>query len=288
VWLSFALTAAVLTSFLPIINKRLLVDTPVPVVAWGVNALSLPILGGRPLALSLIPPVDALFWLALIGLGALNWAATLMSTQALKLGDASFVTPLLTFNPAFTLLVGLLTLGETPTLLGTVGVVVVLAGAYLLSVEGAAFSWWRPFVVLVTRPAMLLALAASFAWALTPIAEKVAIQHSSPPDSTLVAFGSTALMTLFLTPLALRLPRPVHWLASQRRGFLTAAIIAGIAPIFGFAAIATGLVGYVTAIFKLSTVLTLVWAALLLRERVSPPRLLGAAVMTLGALMIGF
>ncbi len=43
-WLPLALTAAFLTSFLPIINKRLLADADVPVVAWGVNALSLPLL----------------------------------------------------------------------------------------------------------------------------------------------------------------------------------------------------------------------------------------------------
>jgi hypothetical protein len=45
---------------------------------------------------------------------------------------------------------------------------------------------------------------------------------------------------------------------------MVAALVAGVAPLFGFTAIALGLVGYVTALFKLSAVLTILWAKLFL------------------------
>jgi hypothetical protein len=45
------LTAALLTSSLPIINKRILTTADVAVVAWVPNALSLPILLGVTIAL---------------------------------------------------------------------------------------------------------------------------------------------------------------------------------------------------------------------------------------------
>lgn len=48
------------------------------------------------------------------------------------------------------------------------------------------------------------------------------------------------------------------------RALLLAIVIAGIAPLFGFTAIALGLVGYVTALFKLGAVFTIVWVWLLL------------------------
>ncbi len=41
----------------------------------------------------------------LVLIDQLNWAATLLSTHALEKADASLVSPLLTFNPAFTLLI---------------------------------------------------------------------------------------------------------------------------------------------------------------------------------------
>jgi uncharacterized membrane protein len=286
-WLVLALVAALLTSFLPIVNKRLLADTPVSVVAWGVNALSLPLLGALAILLMPLPAVDGVFWLGIAGSAALNLVAALVSTQALKLGDASLVTPVLTFNPAFTLLIAAPTLGEVPSRAGIVGVLVIVAGSYLLNLGQLRAGWWEPLTALVTRPAPVLALAASLIWGLTPIAEKLAIQHSRPADPPLVAFGSTALMTAFLAALMWRqVQRPLGYLGPQRRGFLAAALITGVAPVFGFSAIGLGPVGYVTAIFKISTVFSVLWAGPLLKERAGTERLVGAAVMVVGAILM--
>lgn len=117
-----ALGATVLTSFLPILQKRILRDARPVLVAWIINAASLPILamGTRivtscsllPLYRGLpstcaahLPDVDGVFVAALLASALLNWAATLLSTYALAKADASLVSPLLTFNPAFTLLI---------------------------------------------------------------------------------------------------------------------------------------------------------------------------------------
>jgi uncharacterized membrane protein len=286
-WLLLALTAAFLTSFLPILNKRLLADTPVPIVAFGVNALSLPLLGLATLLLFPIPTVDLTFWLGLFGSGVLNLAATLMSTRSLKLADVSLVTPLLTFNPVFTLLVAAVTLRELPSVAGTLGVLLILVGGYVLNIEDIRGGWWRPLGVLIAQPALLLAVAASFLWGLTPVLEKLAIQHSSPPDPPLVALGSTGLMVLFLVPPLLGGSRTsLGSIALHRRTFLLAALIAGVAPVVGFSAIALGLVGYVTAIFKLSAGFSVLWASFFLRELNVRSRLLGSLLMGLGAIAI--
>ena len=60
----------------------------------------------------------------------------------------------------------------------------------------------------------------------------------------------------------------------------------GHGPLFGFTAIALGLVGYVTALFKLSSVLTIVWAWLFLGEEQIQQRLLGTGVMLLGGILV--
>jgi len=43
-WAVLALSATVLTSILPILNKQLLLDARPALVAWAINAASLPIL----------------------------------------------------------------------------------------------------------------------------------------------------------------------------------------------------------------------------------------------------
>src|SRR5439155_25461282 len=103
------------------------------------------------------PTVDRTVWLGILASGILNLVATLISTQALKLGDASLVTPFLTFNPAFTLLIANFTLGEAPGEVGLVGVLLIVAGGYLFNVEEAGRSWWAPFKAMVTQRAILFA-----------------------------------------------------------------------------------------------------------------------------------
>jgi len=307
-----ALLATILTSFLPILSKSLLRDTRPAQVAWAINAASLPLLavgtlfltqcsimnhpGGAPISCTTyLPSVDGIFLLALLCSAVLNGMATLLSTVALAKADASLVSPLLTFNPAFTLLLAWPALGEVPGLRQTIGVAVVLFGAYLLDVEEARMGALAPLRVLVERPGTLLALIASALWGVTTVLEKLAIEHVTPPSGPLVALLGTALLVVLLTPGAFWSSRRTDALASRgtwgglriRAGtFMVVAVIAGVAPLFGFTAIAVGLVGYVTALFKLSAVLTILWAKLFLGEGYVRQRLLGAVVMVVGGILI--
>lgn len=318
-WAMLALSATVLTSFLPILNKQLLRDARPALVAWAINASSLPLLAASTLFLTQciiqgpsgrvpisctaqLPGIDMVFIAGLLGSALLNWAATLLSTHALSRADASLVTPLLTFNPAFTLVVAWIMLGETPGPREGLGIAIILLGAYLLEVKEAQAGVLAPLVVLLRRPGAALAIIASMLWGTTTVLEKLAIEHVRPPNGPLVALVGTVITVVLLTPNALA-PLFRHddtspstdpskhqalfgGLSAHRLSFLAAAILAGIAPLFGFTAIATGLVGYVTALFKLSAIFTVFWAWLFLGEENLRSRLLGAMVMILGGALV--
>src|SRR3989440_9089610 len=303
-----ALLATALTSFLPILSKFLLRDMRPAQVAWAINAASLPLLAVGTLLLTQckimnhqgfaavscttnLPNVDAIFLLALLSSAVLNWMATLLSTVALAKADASLVSPLLTFNPAFTLLVAWPTLGEVPGLRQTIGVAVVLLGAYLLDVEEARTGLLAPVRVLLQRPGTLLAIVASALWGATTVLEKLAIEHVTPPSGPLVALLGTFLLVILLTPGVFRSSRPEQpsptrgtWqgLRSHAQALFAAIALAGVAPLFGFTAIALDLVGYVTTLFKLSAIFTILWARVFLGEGQMRSRFLGACVMVVG------
>ena len=239
--------------------------------------------------------IDVIFVEALLASVALNWAATLLSTEALAKADASLVSPLLTFNPAFTLLIAWVTLGETPGLHQTIGVAVVLCGSYLLEVEQARTGFLAPICVLLRQPGTILALVASALWGTTTVLEKLSINHMVPQSGPMVALLSTFLLVLLLTPGAfhssreekhMTLKERFHGLHAHPRALCAAVLLAGVAPLFGFSAIALGLVGYVTTLFKLSALLTIVWARLFLDEGKLGSRLLGASVMVLGGILV--
>src|SRR5438034_2404392 len=254
-----ALLATILTSFLPILSKSLLRDTRPAQVAWAINAASLPFLavgtlfltqcsimnhpGGAPISCTTnLPRVDGIFLLALLGSAVLNGMATLLSTVALAKADASLVSPLLTFNPAFTLLVAWPALGEVPGIRQTIGVAVVLLGTYLLDVEEARTGVVAPLRVLVEQPATLFALIASALWGVTTVLEKLAIEHVTPPSGPLVALLGTSLLVVLLTPGVFRSSRPEKpasirgtWqgLRTHLRALFAAIALAGVAPLFG-------------------------------------------------------
>ncbi len=318
-WAILALAATVLTSILPIFNKQLLRDAHPALVAWAVNAASLPLLAigtffltqctvaGLPGRVSLtctthVPQIDTAFVIGILGSAVLNWAATILSTYALSRADASLVTPLLTFNPAFTLLLGWIVLREVPGLQEELGIAIILCGAYLLEVQEVRAGFLTPLFTLVRRPGMALAVVASALWGTTTVLEKLAIDHVSPPSGPLVAFIGTTITVILLTPHALTVifrrddtisPKdtptqqvPLWGLGSHHRAFLAATLLAGVAPLFGFTAIALGLVGNVTALFKLSAVFTVLWAWFFLHEGNMRTRLLGVIVMVLGGALV--
>jgi uncharacterized membrane protein len=140
---------------------------------------------------------------------------------------------------------------------------------------------------LVHQSGVLLAIGASFLWGLTSVAEKIAIQHTTPENPLMIAFATTLLTVVLLTSALLRqTSSPLTQIQQHRWGFLVAGMISGVAPLFGFSAIASGNVGYVTALFKLGSVGTVVWAALLLNEPGLRQRLPPTAVIAVGGLLI--
>lgn len=286
-WILLALGAAFLTSFNPILYKRMLKDADVLIVVWGVTLLALPLLGLFALAPTpQIPRMDWLFALGVLGSAGLNAIAHLASTRALKLADVSFVTPLLIFSPVFTVLISALFLGEIPSARGMLGVGLVLLGAYWLNYHPGT-NWFMQFKTFALTPAVILVLLAGLLWAITPLFEKTAIQHTDPENPRFAAFLADALLVAMLAPAIMARGRAaIEKLLLHRRELFLAGLIAGIAPVLGYTAFSLGFVRYVTTLFKLSTLMTMFWSFLFLKEHGFKQRLPASIVMVAGAILL--
>lgn len=286
-WVFLALGTAVLTSFNPILYKRMLKDSEPVIVVWGVTLLALPLLGLFAFILTpSAPSVDGLFVASILASAALNVMAHLASTKALKLADASLVTPLLIFSPVFTVLISAVFLGEVPSAMGMLGVGFVLAGAYMINYNREQ-GWLTPFKSLALTPGVGLVLLAGLLWAVTPIFEKTAILHTEPESPRFAAFVGTGLLVVILSPFVLARGRSIiGGMMGHRKSLLLAGLIAGTAPILGYTAFSLGYVGYVTTLFKLSTLMTVIWSSVLLKEGNVRSRLPASLVMVVGAVLI--
>lgn len=286
-WILLALGAALLASFNPILYKRILKDADPLTVVWSVMLLSLPLLGFFTVTLTpQLPQLDGLFALGVIGSAGLNSVAHLASTKALKLADVSLVTPLLIFSPVFTVLISAIFLGELPSARGLLGVGFILIGGYWLN-HNSGTGWLPPLKSVVLKPGVALVLLAGLLWAITPLFEKIAIQHTNPESPRFAAFVTITLLVLFLTPLVLSRGRSaLEKLAFHRKALFFAILIAGTAPVLGYTAIGLGMVGIVTTLFKLSIMMTVIWSSLFLKEQGLRQRLPASCLMVVGAVLI--
>jgi uncharacterized membrane protein len=136
-------------------------------------------------------------------------------------------------------------------------------------------------------PSITLVLLAGLLWAITPLFEKTAILHTNPESPRLAAFAVNSLLVLTITPTVIARGRvSIGKLFLHRHAFFLAALIAGVAPVLGYTAFSLGFVGYVTTLFKLSTLMTMIWSFLFLKEHGLKQRLPASTVMVIGAVLI--
>jgi len=122
---------------------------------------------------------------------------------------------------------------------------------------------------------------------LQPHSLQADVERSRLASRCFVAFAAILLLTFILTPIVMvRGKSAIRKLSLHLRGFFLAGLIAGIAPVLGFTAFSLGFVGYVTTRFKLSTLFTLFWSSLFLKETRAIQRLPASIVMVTGIILI--
>ena len=130
-------------------------------------------------------------------------------------------------------------------------------------------------------------LSAFFA-AITAILAKIGIKNV---DSNLATAIRTVIILFFAWGIVM-FQGTVKQLSSISRFSLIFLILSGIATglswLFYFKALQMGKASQVSPIDKLSLVITIILAAFILKEKITLPIAIGAALMTIGAMLIGF
>lgn len=148
-----------------------------------------------------IPPLQPGFWPYVILFGLLQTAATLSLSKALELSDISMVTSLWKVSMLLLVLVAFLTLHETPSLLGLIGIIVSMVGVYLLNVHKSRISVWAPLRELFVDLGQRYTMLAAVLYAPTVVVVKQIIVRSDAYFANLMAYLAASLVVL---PLVLR------------------------------------------------------------------------------------
>ncbi|ABK45734.1 protein of unknown function DUF6, transmembrane [Magnetococcus marinus MC-1] len=283
-WLPLALAVALFTALKDLLNKRSVAQLNPWTVARMQHLAAFVVL--LPLLPFIsVPEIGPNFWWALLGSGTINVVALLLYVQALHHSDLSLTTPMLTTTPVFLLITSPIIVGEFPSLTGVMGIVFIVLGAWLLNVQQRHIGFWAPFKALYRERGPRLMLIIAFVWSVSSNLDKVGIQNSSPLVWLLSLFAFIALGTT----LAAHHFGPRESGADWRPHTATLWIQGGLfsaAALCQFLALELTMVPYVIAVKRTSALMAVVLGVWLLKEQGGRERMLGAAVMFAGFLLI--
>jgi len=229
-----------------------------------------------------IPPRP--FWMLVLLVSVpLEIFLAFLTTKALQMAPLSLMAPLGAFSSIFLIPVGYLVLGELPTRLGVVGVLLIFIGSFFLGWKVSEDKLRYGLSNVLREPGSYVAILGAFVASITVTVAKFTF-HYAPP--LLSAFYLTSLMGLALLPLLFMQSRGA--IRMRGRDVLGLMVMSGSGIALHYTGLSLISMVYYISIKRLSTVINVVWGRLFFREDHTRERLAGAAFMAAGVILIAF
>lgn len=290
-WLFLAAGCAVFYALHGAWSKRVATGLGPMVAAWALFAFSLPLFLGY-LAATGVPAVGPRFWWVLGANVVLNLGSMGLFFVALRDADLGITFPLLALTPLFVIPVEWLLLGVLPGRWGVAGIVLMVAGIYLLN-----FHEWRagvlaPLAAVARNPGARMALAVAILWSLTGTLDRVAVLESSPAFYGSCLAGALALLFPCVIVLRRRRMSAARPAAARPtvggKGVLLGVhgLLFAVMYVLQMEALRLALASYVLSVKRTGAILAVVlgWAAF--REASLHHRLLGTLITVAGATVL--
>jgi transporter family protein len=283
-WLIFAVCSAVFAGLTSILAKCGLqnVDSTVATAfrtvvamlfAWTIVAIS----GSY----SQLGSITAEGWIFLILSGLATGASWLCYFRALQIGDVNKVVPVDKSSNVLAIILAIILLGETLSVWGAIGVAIIAVGTMLMierkdvdEAKTTSSSW------------LIFALGSAVFAALTSILGKVGMEgidsNLGTAIRTVVVLGMSWVM-IYVT----HKQDKMHGLSRRDVVFIVSSGLAtGASWLFFFAALQMGPASVIIPIDKLSILVTVAFAYLVFKEKLSTKSAIGLAGIVAGTLML--
>src|SRR5262249_8282331 len=230
-WQVLALTAALCQVLRNTVMKRLGHELDEYMAVWGRFTFLLPFAALFVLWHGVPVVKPGFVWVCFL-FAVCQIISVMALSKALKLSPISMVTALWKVSLLVLVVLGYVTLKETPSAFGVAGILTSMSGVYLLNVKRSDISWWAPRSWLFpssglvsTDRGLAYPLLSALFFAPAVITIKWAMQLSDPYMGTL---GGYLAASLLVTPVVVMTSKqyfaavPRHWLAFVSFGLFAA------------------------------------------------------------------
>lgn len=249
-------------------------------------AYATPFLAGLLLFADFPADLSPEYWTTFAILLPVNIAGMLLNYRAFSLSPLSLTLPYLALTPAFTMCAGWLILDELPNLWGAAGVLLIVAGCYILNLETkSGEGWTAPIKAILSERGSRAMLGAALIYGLASVLGRKGILESDPLFFLVTFFLAQAVVVVLALPL-LGLAR----FSCLRRSPGKGAVLGGLLFLHLLChtlAISMVTTAYMIAIKRFNAVIGVALGGMFLGETGMRSRLAGAALMFAGAAIIG-
>lgn len=286
-WLSLSLICAASLAAADTATKRLLRGysaAQLIMVRFGLTAfLLLPLLAVKP------PPAPPLAFWGWMGVALpLEVLAEVLYVLAIRDSPLSLTLPYLAFTPVLVTLSGYLLLGETVSAQGMGGILVVVAGAYMLNLEHARLdrprTWFTPLLAIVRERGSRYMLGVAVIYGVTSVLGKGAMQYM--PTASFGAFYFALVGSATIAVFAVREPASLNTLIKPKPAHLLVAGLMGLMIVTHFLALSLVETAYMISVKRVSILFVILMGALLFAERHLGRNLAAGALLVGGVALI--
>ncbi|MEG4988692.1 EamA family transporter [Microcoleus sp. BR0-C5] len=282
-WLIFGILTAFFEAVKDVFGKQNLKKSDEYVVAWSLSFFSVIFLIPWVVYTG-IPPLNSQFWLALLIGGSINAVTSLLYIKAIKVSDLSLTLPLVALTPLFMLVTSPLIVGEYPNFFDYIGILLIVAGSYLLNIKEKSKGYLAPFTALLNEPGPKLMLIVALLWSIASNFDKIGVTNSSPIFWLFSLFGTISV--LLLPVLLHKTPNPGRKILKQLPMLAAMGSLNAMGVLFQMQALTLTLVVQVIAVKRTSVLMGVLFGHFIFKEKDIQERFLGAAIMMGGVLFI--
>ena len=284
VWFALSLGSALFQVLRNMVMKRLGHALDETINVWGRFTFILPF-AALGVWVDGVPRLGPATWWYCLLFGVSQLVGTQCLALALKHAEISLVTALWKLSVLLLVVWGFLFLGERPTVWGVAGVLVCVAGVYLINVSRARISVWAPLVSLIRDPGQRYTLAAALFYAPSVVFIKKIALLSKPSFAVLSGYAVCAAL---VTPLALyRSRRHFGQIGRYWLSFVGLGAFAAISTQLGTTAYAMTVSAYVEAVKQVEIIFALLIGGLVFGEGARVRAIWpGCVVMLLGVVIL--
>jgi uncharacterized membrane protein len=280
-WFVFTLISSIALSLRELSAKKAGRSLSSAYMSWGINFFVFLLFLGLTLFSSRTEPVTGTFLKVLVLAAIMDSLAALLYLSAIKHGDLSKTIPMLCFIPVVQLFVTPALVHENLSLPGITGVLVVVAGSYILNIE----KWegiFSPIKSIAKNKSSLMMLTTACIWGVSSSFHKIGIQQTSPVFWGVCEIG---LITLFLFPFAMRSETSPFALEKISK-IMWPAAFSGLTVWSYYMAINMGPLAYVSSIRRLAVLFSMGIGVVILGEKARGTGLFGGIIMIIGSVII--